>query len=140
MLISQADSQVEQEIIALERAALARWGRGDPTGYLELCAPDVVYFDPFTAHRIDGLEALTTYYEGIKGKISIERDEFLDARVLLIGSDVAVLTFTYASYGSEGSMRWYATEVFRRDVSGFRLIHTHWSLPTSPDGTAALKS
>jgi len=126
---SPTGSRVEDQIIALERAALTRWGRGDPTGYLELCAPDVVYFDPFTARRIDGVEALAAYYQGIKGQISIERDELLDPRVQLIGSDVAVLTFTYISYGSEGSMRWYASEVFQRAASGFQLIHTHWSLP-----------
>lgn len=129
---SPIGSQVAEEIIALERAALTRWGRGDPTGYLELCAPDVVYFDPFTARRIDGLEALTDYYQGIKGQISIQRDELLDARVQQLGSDAAVLTFTYVSHGSEGSMRWYASEVFRRAASGFQLIHTHWSLPKAP--------
>jgi len=122
-------SRTESEIIALERAALTRWGHGDPSGYLELCAPDVVYFDPFTACRIDGVEALTAYYESIRGQIRIERDELLAPRVQLVGNDLAVLTFTYVSYGSEGSMRWYATEVFRRDPGGFRLIHTHWSLP-----------
>ena len=33
-------------IIALERGALDRWGRGDPQGYLDLYARDVTYFDP----------------------------------------------------------------------------------------------
>ena len=28
-------------ILALERAALDRWGKGDPDGFLELAAPDV---------------------------------------------------------------------------------------------------
>jgi hypothetical protein len=120
---------VEEQIIALERSALERWGRGDPTGYLELCAPDVLYFDPFASRRIEGLDALTTYYDGVTGRISIERDEFLDPRVQLVGSEVAVLTFTYVSFGSEGRMHWYCTEVFRRDRGRFRLIHTHWSLP-----------
>jgi len=32
-------------IIATERAALDRWGKGDPSCFLEICAPDVVYFD-----------------------------------------------------------------------------------------------
>lgn len=129
MSTSKTSSVIEREIIALERAALSRWGRGDPSGYLELCAPDVVYFDPFTARRIDGLDALRSYYEGIRGQIAIDRDDLVDARVQAMGRDLAVLTFTYVSYGNEGTMRWYCTEVFRRDDSGFRLIHTHWSLP-----------
>ena len=43
-------------IIAMEEAALDRWGKGDPSGFLEISAPDVVYFDPFIEHRLDGLE------------------------------------------------------------------------------------
>jgi hypothetical protein len=46
-------------IIALERAALERWGQGDPSGFLEICAPDVVYFDPHLEMRLDGREALS---------------------------------------------------------------------------------
>ena len=33
------------QIIATERAALDRWGRGDPQGFLEIMAPEVTYFD-----------------------------------------------------------------------------------------------
>lgn len=33
------------EVIALERAALDRWGKGDPKGFLEIYAPEVTYFD-----------------------------------------------------------------------------------------------
>lgn len=40
-----------EEIIAMEKAVLARWGRGDPAGFLEITAPDVVYFDPYVASR-----------------------------------------------------------------------------------------
>ena len=46
--------QITAEIIALERAALDRWGAGDPSGYLEISAPDVTYFDPFLERRLDG--------------------------------------------------------------------------------------
>jgi ketosteroid isomerase-like protein len=37
---------IEKEIIEMEKAALDRWGKGDPSGFLEICSPDVVYFDP----------------------------------------------------------------------------------------------
>ena len=32
------------EILMLERAALDRWGKGDPGGFLELYAADITYF------------------------------------------------------------------------------------------------
>ncbi|MCK5318348.1 MAG: nuclear transport factor 2 family protein, partial [Anaerolineales bacterium] len=60
-------------IIAIECAALDRWGKGDPSGFLEICAPDVVYFDPNLERRIDGRDDLGKYYEAIRGKVSIER-------------------------------------------------------------------
>lgn len=45
---------IASEIIALERGALERWCQGDPDGFLEISAPDVVYFDPFLDKRLDG--------------------------------------------------------------------------------------
>src|SRR5207237_2413765 len=41
-------ASVADTIIALERAALDRWGRGDPQGYIDTFAADITYFDPFT--------------------------------------------------------------------------------------------
>jgi hypothetical protein len=37
------------ELLTIERAALERWIRLDPDGYLALYAADVTYFDPTTA-------------------------------------------------------------------------------------------
>ena len=115
------------EIIPLEKRALERWCRGDPSGFLEISAPDVVYFDPFLDRRLDGLSALTAYYEGLRGKISASRFEVLRPRVQLVGG-AAVLTFNFVSYGgSEDVHRWNCTEVYRRDPEGWRIVQTHWS-------------
>jgi hypothetical protein len=43
-----------------------RWCKGDPDGFLEISAPNVVYFDPFLERRIDGLDALTRYYDALR--------------------------------------------------------------------------
>ena len=40
---------------------------------------------------------------------------------------VAVLSFQFVSRGSEGSLKWNATEVYRKLPEGWRIIHTHWS-------------
>ena len=47
---------VAAEVIALERAALDRWGQGDPAGYVELFDEDVTYFDPFQERRLGSQE------------------------------------------------------------------------------------
>jgi ketosteroid isomerase-like protein len=131
VVAATAAERITAEIVALERAALDRWGAGDPSGFLEICAPDVVYFDPFLDLRIDGLEALTIYYEAIRGQIKIDRYELLNPKVQGMGR-MAVLTFNYVSYGgNENKFRWNCTEAYRKDPAGWRIIQTHWSF-TNP--------
>jgi hypothetical protein len=121
----------QQEILRLEEDALARWCRGDPSGFLEVSAPDVVYFDPFQPARLDGLAALTAYYEGLRGKISAARWELVRPRVQVIDR-AAVLTFQFVSEGPAGEVhRWNCTEVYRRDEPGWRIVQTHWAF-TAP--------
>jgi len=121
----------ETEILALEREALRRWCDGDPSGFLELSAPDVVYFDPMLERRLDGLEALTAYYEPIRGKIKAQRCELQNPLVQMAG-DAAVLTFNFISCDANGTeYRWNCTEVYRRSGKDWKIIQTHWS-PTKP--------
>lgn len=117
---------VDAQILALERAALDRWGQGDPNGYLEISAADVTYFDPFIEHRLDGRAALAAWYDPLRGKIKIERDQILDPRVQVIG-EAAILTFQFVSEGSEGKAHWNCTEVYRRADGNWQIVHTHWS-------------
>lgn len=126
----QTPAEVLAELLTLERAALTRWLAGDPSGFLELCAPDVSYFDPYLAHRIDGLAALTAYYEALRGKIHAPRFEILDPRVHA-GVDLAVLAFNFVSYGANDvPLAWNCTETYRRGTGGprWQIVQTHWSL------------
>ncbi len=121
------EQDIAATIIALERAALDRWGNGDPSGFLEISDSDVVYFDPFIEQRIDGLTALTRLYEGIRGQVHVDRYELVNPK-LQLGGGVAVLTFNYVSFNGEKQGRWNCTEVYRRSAAGWRIIQTHWSL------------
>jgi ketosteroid isomerase-like protein len=119
-------------IIALERGALDRWGRGDPGGYLELYAPEVTYFDPVQPSRVDGLAAMAALYAPFAGKIRVDRYDMIAPSVQRHG-EVAVLTFNLVSYqtradGSEAvAARWNATAVYRVANGTWRSIHAHWS-------------
>lgn len=121
-------------IVAMERGALDRWGAGDPSGFLEISAPEVTYFDPFLDRRIDGLEALTALYEGIRGKVNLKRYQLINPTVQVHGQ-TAVLTFNYVSSGGNdtatGEHRWNCTEVYTHIDGQWRIIHTHWSF-TNP--------
>ncbi len=119
-------------IVALERGALDRWGKGDPQGFFDIMAPDQTYFDPLTAKRIDGHDAVKRYIAPFAGKIKIERMEMIDPKVQRSG-DLAVLTFNLVDYGAQidggpkTTARWNATEVFQRFDGSWKIVHSHWS-------------
>ena len=122
-----ADADLSATIIALEKSALDRWNQGDPSGYLDLSADDVTYFDPFTEHRLDGLEALKKYYEAIKGKIIDAKYEMFHPKVI-VTTNMAVLTFNLNSYEGDKVYKWNCTEVYRPEPNGqWKIVQTHWS-------------
>ena len=73
----------------MERTALERWGRGDPKGFLEISARDVSYFDPFTERRLDGLAALRTLYDSIRGNVK-NSNQTAHAKILSLQTLAAV--------------------------------------------------
>ncbi len=123
---SQTGTDLSATIIALEKSALKKWNNGDPGGYLDISAAEVVYFDPYTEQRLDGLESLKKYYEPIKGQIRA-RYEMLNPKVQAT-SDMAVLTFNLYSYEGDRVVKWNCTEVYRLENGGnWKIIQTHWS-------------
>ena len=129
-----ANDEVAARIVAMEEAALKRWCAGDPSGFLELSDEDVAYFDPFLDRRLDGLAALTAYYEKLRGKISAARFELLNPKVQRAG-DMAVLTFNFVSWDEdESALRWHCTEVYARRGDAWKIVQTHWSFTGGPRG------
>ncbi|MBV5265935.1 YybH family protein [Pinisolibacter aquiterrae] len=127
--VGERPGEGEHPIVALERAALERWCRGDPSGFLEISDTEVGYFEPFVADRLDGLDALTRHYEALRGKIFADDFEMIAPRVVAFG-EAAVLSYGFRSRSAGGGeTRWQASEVWRRRATGWRIVHTHWSLP-----------
>jgi len=127
----------DADVIAIERASLDRWIKGDPDGFLSTYAPDVTYFSPAEERRVDGLEAMTALLAPVRGKIRIDRYEMLNTKVQRLG-DVAVLTYNIVNYlrqpdGTERpTTRWNSTAVFHRAGGRWRTIHSHFSF-TRPE-------
>jgi len=122
------------ELVALERSALDRWIRLDPQGYLDLQAPEVTYFDPFTERRVDGLDAMQLRLapmKKMKPPFTDPRYDMIDPKVQL--EDVALLTFNLVNYGKLPDApervlaRWNSTEVYSRIGGTRKIIHSHWS-------------
>lgn len=130
--LAAAQSERDADVIAIERASLERWAKGDPGGFLSNYATDVTYFDPTQERRIDGLQAMTAYLTPLRGKISIDRFEILNTKVQRHG-DIAVLTYNIVNYQrqSDGTERptvsWNSTAVFQRIDGRWKTIHSHFS-------------
>lgn len=120
------------QIVAMERAALDRWGAGDPLGYLEIMAPEVTYFDPSQERRVDGLRAMTDLLVLLTGKIKVDRYDMVCPVVQQHG-DAAILTFNLVSYrrrsdGTEHAIaQWNSTETYAHVDGHWQIIHSHWS-------------
>ena len=137
MAQSTAAQATADHIVALERSALDRWGRGDPGGFLELYGSDVTYFDPLTTLRIDGHQAMADYYDPWTGKVQVVRYDMLNPHVVVDG-DMALLTYNLVNYVADGDgaetvgSRWNSTTALQRRGGVWKTIHSHWSFTSHP--------
>jgi hypothetical protein len=137
-MINPTDASTSaDQIVLLERAALDRWGKGDPGGFLDLYAHDISYFDPLTEARIDGHEAMVNYYRPWIGKIQVPRYEMLDPSVV-VDVEMALLTYNLVNYIRDANgvesvgTQWNSTTVYQRRGHTWKAIHSHWSFTRHP--------
>ena len=118
---------ITAQIISLEKSALEEWNKGNPSGYLEILADEITYFDPFQEKRIDGGNNMHVFYEGLRGQVKVEKYEMIDP-VVQISDDMAVLTYNLNSYAEDILYKWNCTEVYRLYPDNcWKIIHNHWS-------------
>ena len=132
LVYAREHAVIAKEIIRLEMQAFDKWSKGDLTGFIDLSAEDVVYFDPVIEKRLDGLDKLKTMYEPWQGTFQVAEWEMIDPKVQAL-DNMAVLTFNFRSKEDGRQVMWNTTEVYRKEPDGsWKIIHTHWSL-TKPD-------
>jgi ketosteroid isomerase-like protein len=123
---------VLDELMALESAAMERWRKGDPWGFIELFGQEITYFDSATPQRINGLDAMRAELKQLEGKIHYDVMEFIEPHVQVLG-DTAVLTYRFLStqLNPDGSIfcrtPWNCSEIYARLNGKWRIIHNHWS-------------
>jgi ketosteroid isomerase-like protein len=119
-------------ILAMENAAMERWRRGDPWGWAEISADDIIYFDPFLTKPVIGMAEYKACLKQAEGNVNYQVSEFIDPKVEFFGK-TAVLTYNYRSRvldtgGTEISqMLWNTTEVYFKRAADWQIVHTHWS-------------
>jgi ketosteroid isomerase-like protein len=135
VLVKQPNSEYEGvlgELMVLESAAMERWRKGDPRGFIDISAQEVTYFDTGTPKRLDGLDALKAEYAKRVDKIHYDVMEFIDPKIL-VHDNAAVLFYRFFSThlnpdGSiAGRIPWNCTEVFSKIDGKWKIVHTHWS-------------
>lgn len=125
---------ITEKIIAMEKAALAQWNKGNPTGFLEILADDITYFDPVSERRIDGYKRMEELYEGLRGGVAVDKSEMINP-VVQATESMAVLTYNLLSYSGDMLFPWNCTEVYRKEADGeWKIIHNHWSIIRPMDG------
>lgn len=122
------ENNLSSTIIAMEKAALTRWNHGDPSGYLEICADGITYFDPGSPARVDGYPVLKKLYDPLTGKLHSDRFELLNPKVQLYGK-TGILTYNLITYsGGKVTSRWNSTEVYAKMDGSWKIVHSHWSV------------
>lgn len=130
--IKKGEQSMEEIILSLENEAMERWRQGDPWGWTEISAEEIIYIDPGLTKPIEGLEAYKEYLKQFEGEINFQISEFIDPKIKSCG-DLAVLTYNYrdAKTEADGSVieqsLWNTTEVYCLREGEWKIIHTHWS-------------
>lgn len=123
---------IPAELMAIETAAMGRWRKGDPHGFITISAPEVTYFDNGTQRRLNGLKELQAEYKKREDQTGFDVMEFINPQVQVYG-DTAVLTYQFLStvLKPEGTVRvriaWHCSEVFAKLGGEWRIVHTHRS-------------
>lgn len=118
---------IKATIIALEKQALELWNNGNPDGFIDLSADDVVYIDPAFECKLEGKQALEDYYNRIRGKIKIDLYRMINPVVQIL-PEAAVLIYNYEAHREKMVFKMNCTEVYRRNsFNQWKIVHTHWS-------------
>lgn len=111
----------------MEKSALDKWFRGDTSSYDQLWSDrSFTYFDAVVAERVDDHATSKKFLEAIDGKLSAGSYDFRKPRVQF-GKDIAVLTFQLFA-NTMIDMEYNCIEVFQKEVSECRVIHSTWSV------------
>jgi hypothetical protein len=122
----EAQDAAEREILALERASLEGWLRGDPEPLLRTLDPEITYVHVMTEGRLEGAAAVKALVLGYRGRPLYDGYEMLAPRLQGNG-DVRVLSYQATFRNGVVTRRWNATQVYRRKDGAWRVLHTHWS-------------
>jgi ketosteroid isomerase-like protein len=105
-----------------------KWASGDPMGFLECAAQDIVWIDDIAAQKpVSGYDALEKYLETLKGQIPPHEHELLDMMFQPYGN-IVVVNYRYQGiFDGVPAEPWKATSVYRYQDGDWLSVHENWS-------------
>ena len=115
------------------KSANDRWASGDPMGFLECVAQDIIWIDDLGAQiPLNGKEALGKYLENFKGQIPPHKHELLDPVFQFYG-EIVIVNYRYqGTFDGAPADPWKVTSVYRFIDGDWLSVHENWSLVKPP--------
>jgi len=121
----------EAKAAIMEKIKLAndKWASGDPMGFMECAAQDIIWIDDLGAQNsVSGYDTLAKYLENFKGQIPPHEHELLDMVFQYYG-DIVIVNYRYQGiFDGEPADPWKVTSVFRYQDGDWLSVHENWSL------------
>ncbi len=121
--------EAEKAIWDMIVAANDKWAAGDPMGFMESAAPDIIWSDDLGAqNRITGYENLKAYLETFKGQIPPHQHELIDPMFQFF-DDIVIVSYRYQGiFEGETAPPWKVTSVYRYADGDWLSVHENWTV------------
>lgn len=108
--------------------AAEKWSKGEPMGYVECAAKDIVWLDDLGALKpISGSQALKKYLESFRGQVPSHKFELLDP-LFQVYNGIVIVTYRYQGIfdGEESVNPYQITSVYRYENGDWLSVHENW--------------
>lgn len=105
-----------------------KWASGDPMGFLECAAKDIIWSDDLGAqNRVIGYEALNKYLETFKGQVPPHQHELIEP-IFQFYDDIVIVSYRYqATIEGKPEAPWKVTSVYRYADGDWLSVHENWT-------------
>ena len=119
-------AKIEREVVAMERASMDGWLKGDSGPMLAASDPDITLFHVMTGRRVEGIAGVEELYAPYAGRPLFDSYEIENPKVQA-GGDMAILSYQLVTHNGDVTRKWNATEVYRKKNAAWKVIHSHFS-------------
>jgi hypothetical protein len=120
-------ARTERELIAMERTSMDGWLKGDSGPMLAASDPDITLFHVITERRLEGVAAVKDLYAPYAGRPLYDSYR-IENPMVQSGADMAILSYQLVTHNGSLTRKWNVTEVYQKKESGWRVIHSHFSI------------